>query len=658
MTGTYKTLLAGFGQIAAGYSDDPRYVAHVSCPTHAHALTRHPGFDWLAVVDPLSSALEVATTRWGISCVASSAEELSCAQEIEVAVLSTPPEVRLEIIDALPGLKAVFVEKPLASDLFAARHFLDVCRERGIIVQANITRRGDAILHALATGDSALDVGTPRAMFGVYGNGLANMATHGVDLVRMLYGEVRTAQALPGGRVFAGGPLKDDVNLPFVLTLDDGVQAVFMPLHFDEYREAALDIWGEKGRLQLVQEGLVLLHSGVVPCRSFDGVNEVPSDCPEKFITGYGEALSAMYDNLHQVLEGRTVDLFCSGDEALATMRVVHAVLESHRRGGTVVEVATLGDGLQTVYFAHDPGAAELVAHLFLHRASKDVVLLGQGYAPGVYRKLGLKFEEISDTDALLAWMESHVDMVGRIVSGTSQSVDADCRLWRWAAEQEIPVEAHVDHWMNPVERFVHLGGLSLPDEVHVVDEESRQTLLAAGAAVERVLVSGQPVMEAKAQVMRELRRNPVVRERVKRVMHLDEATEVHVFVSENLTELGLRSRFGFDELDAFLAYRADLGCRPVVIKVHPKESEDKWWAFLAREGIMDCRVVTGRVHPEELAAVADSVGGLFSIMLLEAHLAGVPVVSCQPGTKVKNPMDNPCAGGIRTILSGPPKKE
>lgn len=657
MSGRYRTLLAGFGQIAAGYGDDPLYAAHVSCPTHAHALTRHSGFDWLAVVDPLPSALEAARVRWGIPYIALSVEELPCAAEIEVAILATPPESRLEIIQALPGLKAVFVEKPLALDLSTAREFLDECERRGILIQVNITRRGDEVLRALAAKTPALDVGQPRAVFGVYGNGLANMATHSVDLVRMLFGEVSAVQALAGGLAFEEGPIQGDVNVPFVLTMESGPQAVFTPLRFNEYREAGLDIWGERGRLQLIQEGLMLLRSAVAPCRFFAGVNEIPSDRPEKLATGYGDALYKMYDNLYESLEGRD-ELLCSGREAMTTMRVIQAVLESYRRGGSVVNMAALCEGPQTVYFAHDPGAAELVGYMFAHREPGDAVLLGQGYAPGIYRKLGLVFEEITDTAALLSWMDSRGKMVVRIISGTSQNVDVDCRLWRWAAKRGIPVEVHVDHWMNPVERFAHLGELIVPDVVHVIDEGSRKALLAAGVATDRIAVSGQPVVEDKARLMRELRQDPDVRMRVARAVQLEFNAEIHIFISENLTELGLRARFGFDELDAFLAYRADLGGKSVVVKVHPKESEDKWRAFLEREAIKDCRVITDVVTPEELTAVADSVGGLFSILLLEAAKAGIPAVSCQPGMKIKNPMDNIYAGVIRTISSGPSKKE
>ncbi len=657
MSKPYGVLLAGFGQMASGYGDDPRYVEHVSCPTHAHALKRHPGFDWLAVVDPLPAALEAARSRWGISRVASSVSGLERPEDIEVAVLATPPDVRLKIVRSLPGLKAVLVEKPLAENLDAARVFLDACRRRDIRVQVNITRRGDTVLRELANDGLSGAVGEPRAVFGVYGNGLANMATHSVDLVRMLLGEVRSAQALPGGTAFEEGPLAGDVNLPFVLTMESGLQAAFMPLRFKDYREVGLDVWGSRGRLQLMQEGLVLLHSGVAPCRSFSGVDEVPSDRPEARPTAYGEALYVMYDNLHQALEGRA-ELFCSGNEALATMRVVVAVRESHSLGGAVVDMAGMAGEPVTVYFAHDPGAAELMAHLYANRGQGGAVLTGQGYAPGVYRRLGLPFREFIDTDSLLAWLGDRGDMVARIVSGTSQSADADCRLWRWASERGIDAEAHVDHWMHPVERFSHLDGLAMPDRVHVMDEDSRRALIEAGADPDRVYVSGQPVMEAKARAMADLRGDPAVRERVGRTLRLDDAHGLHVFVSENVTELGLRPRYGFDEMDSFLAYRAHVDQRPVVVKVHPKESEDKWRAFLGREGIDDCPVVTGTLTPEELVAVADSVGGMFSILLLEASLAGIPVVSCQPGLKTDNPMDNTLAGEIRMILSGPPKKE
>ena len=653
----FSALIAGFGQIAAGYAEDRRYLEHVSCPTHAHALQKHPGFQWMAVVDPAAVARDNARRRWAVPHVAVSAAELDCAGEIEVAVLATPPDVRMEIIECLPNLKAVLVEKPLASSLAAARRFLDVCRERGILVQVNITRRGDSLLRELATGGFAEIAGDPRVVFGVYGNGLANMATHSVDLVRMLLGEIRAVQALPGGISFEEGPLAGDVNLSFALILECGVQAVFQPVRFSEYRETGLDIWGSKGRIQLVQEGLVLLCSGVEPCRSFSGAYEIPSDRPVIRFTRYGEALYAMYDNLYQVLLGGG-KLLCPGEEALATMRVLEAVVDSYRRGGAIMDLAAFSGGPFTLYYAHDPGAAELIAYLYSRRDKQGAILLAQGYAGAVFCKLGLCFEEMASTRELLEWLEVRGGTVERIVSGTSQSADADCQLWRRAAELNIPVEVHVDHWMYLLERFNHLGSLMVPQQVHVVDTDSRKKLLQAGFPEEIVVVSGQPVLEVKGRAMKEIRCDPAMRCRVLATLGLDATSPLNVFVSENLTELGLRAEYGFDELDSFQAYRAELGMASVVVKVHPKESEDKWRAFFERQDIHDCLVISRQIIPEELVAVADTVGGIYSILLLQANLAGVPVASYQPALKIDNPMASGFAAGIRTVLDDPSKKE
>ncbi|MCI0559015.1 MAG: Gfo/Idh/MocA family oxidoreductase, partial [Nitrososphaera sp.] len=108
-----RTVVIGFGKIGAGYANDPIMAEYYPYATHAQVLAVHPSFAWEAVVDPSEVALELARTQWEIPHVARSIEELRRYYQPEVAVLATPPEFRLTILEQLPNLRAVLVEKPL-----------------------------------------------------------------------------------------------------------------------------------------------------------------------------------------------------------------------------------------------------------------------------------------------------------------------------------------------------------------------------------------------------------------------------------------------------------------------------------------------------------------------------------------------------------------
>ena len=326
----WKTAIVGFGQIAAGYSDDPAQRRWYQHPTHADALRANGDFEWCAVVDPSPAARERAQSVWGIGNVAASPAELRGAEQIDVAVIATPPAARGQVIEAFPKLRAVLVEKPLGVDVAAAKAFVDECRRRHILVAVNLPRRYDSDLRRLAAGELVSRVGRAQAAFGTYGNGLRNNGTHLIDLVQMLLGPVVAAN-LSGGRIFAEGPIDGDLNVPFVLTLESGLSVMAQPLRFSCYREVSLDVWGESGRLQLLHEGLTEIATSAGDNRQLTGAAELQHDRSEVRTTSIGRAFSNLYVNLAATLAGREA-LVCDGDTALGTMRIVEDLYQQARR--------------------------------------------------------------------------------------------------------------------------------------------------------------------------------------------------------------------------------------------------------------------------------------------------------------------------------------
>mgnify|MGYP001412936739 CR=1 FL=1 len=55
-------------------------------------------------------------------------------------------------------------------------------------VLVNYWRRADRLFQALAAGGLTEHVGSPQAVFGLYGNGLVNNGGHLIDFLRMLLG--------------------------------------------------------------------------------------------------------------------------------------------------------------------------------------------------------------------------------------------------------------------------------------------------------------------------------------------------------------------------------------------------------------------------------------------------------------------------------------
>ncbi len=333
MTGSpLRTVLIGFGKVAAEYATDPVMANYYPYATHAQVLRDHPGFAWEAVVDVQENALDRARKDWGVRYVARQAQDLNHMYKPEVAVIATPPDDRIRLLEQIPSLRAVLVEKPLGATVKQSIAFLDYCRRRGILVQVNLWRRADEGFRKLAAGGLKEMVGQPQAVFGLYGNGLLNNGIHMVDFIRMFFGEVASARALSVGAAQAG-PIPGDFNVPFHLSMNNGLEIPVLHVAFSHYRENGLDIWGEHGRLSIVQEGLGILFYPKRSNRAMTGEWEVSSDEPRGFPSTVGKAFFNMYSNLSDAVQ-KGEKLFCDGATAMASTRVVNAILASAQRGG------------------------------------------------------------------------------------------------------------------------------------------------------------------------------------------------------------------------------------------------------------------------------------------------------------------------------------
>jgi predicted dehydrogenase len=334
----YRTLLIGLGKIGATYVEDASMSKTVPYVTHAQVLAAHPSFLWHGAVDASQAANEFVRARFGVERTGTSVEAIPALDQVDVAVLATPPPSRTDMLEAMPNLKAVLVEKPLGGTLAESQRFVEECRRRGVVTQVNLTRRCDTVMGELARGALEERVGRVQCGFGTYGNGVVNYATHTVDLVRMLVGEVTAVQAMPRARGYTEGPIAGDRSLSFTLFVGEA-PITLHPVRFSEYREGSLDLWGEKGRLEFLQEGLRMRETPRRPCRSLDGAFELDSDSAALRDTGYGRALFDLYDDLAAVLDGKRSATRSPCESALATERVVHAIIESAKSDGAVIEV-------------------------------------------------------------------------------------------------------------------------------------------------------------------------------------------------------------------------------------------------------------------------------------------------------------------------------
>lgn len=319
-----RTVLIGFGKVADTLRHDARMARYFPDASHAQVLARHPAFDWAAVVDPSPEARARAEQDWSVADCAEDVASLPGRDTITAAVIASPPNGRLDALDALPSLRAVLVEKPLGGTPGDGAAFVSACEARGIKVQVNYWRRAVPAFRDLASGGLERMVGKVQAVNGIYGNGLMNNGSHMIDFLRMLCGEIEAVDGAGPPRP-ATSPVAGDDDIACLLRLANGASAALTPVSFEHWREVGLDIWGTRGRVSILQESLALYRHARRDNRGIEGEAEIDSGKPEIIEPDVGPSLAAMYDNL-AAAAGSDMLLLAPGRDAVRNEEIIHEI--------------------------------------------------------------------------------------------------------------------------------------------------------------------------------------------------------------------------------------------------------------------------------------------------------------------------------------------
>ena len=316
-----KTILIGFGNIAANYADDLAMKKWFKYSTHLQVLDDHPDFHLKAIVDNNIIALEKAKGLGTIPEVKLNVDDLDNPDEFDVAILAIPPKGRIDIIKKLSKVKAIIFEKPLAVDICDGQNIIDFCQDRQIIAEVNFPRRFDEKI-LKSKEKLSNDLGEIQSAFAIYGNGLNNNGSHLLDLTRMLLGDCVWVQSLANGEFDKNSSIKNDLNIPFALGFKNGVKLCAQVVKFENYREVYLDLWGVKGRLSFLQEGLLSAYSSLKKHRFSENDYELENDNRLISLMDQSNAMYNLYDFLNLKIKNKDF----SNENLICSLEVVQII--------------------------------------------------------------------------------------------------------------------------------------------------------------------------------------------------------------------------------------------------------------------------------------------------------------------------------------------
>ena len=245
------------------------------------------------------------------------------------------------------------------------------------------------------------------------------------------------------------------------------------------------------------------------------------------------------------------------------------------------------------------------------------------------------------------AWLEELERQSPDLLVTATGFADFEPSLWRLGRRLGIRSVAAIESWTNLRRRFPEDGGdLNQPDVLCVVDEWMRDRLLEEEWCRARLHVIGQPHLEALV--------GRLAKRRVKRVSG---DIPMLVFFSETLRQDFPGDGPGYDQYsvgEKLVAALAGLGPLSLIIQPHPREDREVWKGWLAERDIPPgISVRIGGDSTESLLVACDGAIGMTTMVLVEAALLGVPVLSLQPGRKkIVNPVLDDLEG-VRVVADG-----
>jgi UDP-N-acetylglucosamine 2-epimerase len=205
-----------------------------------------------------------------------------------------------------------------------------------------------------------------------------------------------------------------------------------------------------------------------------------------------------------------------------------------------------------------------------------------------------------------------------------------------WAKQNNIQSIAFIDSWLNYSERFTLCKPFdSIPDKIAVIDGIATQRLLTAQCSKEIIFETGSPALEHLPS------KEEAYNSQWKDALLANYYDYLIAFVSEDHSETGSSPLLGFSEFDALemlskaleqvIMEQSKKFC--VVIRPHPREKKEKFYKFCKiRENKKNLRfLIRTEDNRHELLASSDIVTGMTSMLLMEACMMNLPVVSIQP---------------------------
>jgi len=191
----YKSAIIGLGRMGQLFEDDPlmkKPCSHVGAYNYLKNKIKI-----VAGCDIRNDRLSLFQQKWDVKRLYTNYKEMLKKEEIDILSICThAPEHKEIVIEAVKaGVKAIFCEKPISTNLKDAQEMIDTCKKNNVILYIDHTRRFDNQWRKVKQLLDDKKIGDIKILNTYSTAGLLNGGIHLFDLLRYYNGDVDTVYA-------------------------------------------------------------------------------------------------------------------------------------------------------------------------------------------------------------------------------------------------------------------------------------------------------------------------------------------------------------------------------------------------------------------------------------------------------------------------------
>lgn len=291
----------------------------------AHGCSRL--IELVAGADTDVGRCQLFAVTWGVPVFQDYIEMLSRLKPDIVSVCLPPEGHQQACLAALEaGARAIICEKPFTSSADAAFQLSAACAERGVLLAVNHWMRWCPQWNTVRDIVRSDGLGELQQARYIYAKGVRNSGSHAVDMLRYLWGEVRSVRSEAATLLDTG-----ELNIDARITFRSGQIVDLRTVDYRRHFSTELDLIGTGGRLVC---GRDLRCWQVEDNRLYlappDQVGPVEADA---------SPMASMVDEVATYLLTGSGIIRCSGHDAACAVRIVEALEQSWHTGQQTITI-------------------------------------------------------------------------------------------------------------------------------------------------------------------------------------------------------------------------------------------------------------------------------------------------------------------------------